>query len=317
MADSTAQAVAPEALTSGAGPAGPHVAPRSARRLGVLPFGVYVDPGPARTADRGRDRGLPEPGPRRLHVRATSSTALQWRLPARPRPDDLPVPSLVLAIMPGILGLLIAYAIWSRPSAGNGAAAGRDHGASAVFANFGGVPLAFLFIATLGSSGHGHQVAHGPRGVQPVTSTASRLYSAERRDRGLPVLPDPADGADHLWAFEGLRPAGGARPHRTWARGRGSTGGVPGRAGADAVVPRLPAAAVRQRVSAPTPRRRPLTSGTIPRRAIQYRFIPQRQRAGGPAERRQGARPGAWCSSSRSSWCSTSLLQRRAARWLQ
>lgn len=55
------------------------------------------------------------------------------------------------SIVPGILGLVIAYAVHTAP-----------HGkllrravttASGVFANFGGVPLAFLFIATLGSSG--------------------------------------------------------------------------------------------------------------------------------------------------------------------
>ena len=58
---------------------------------------------------------------------------------------------MLTAVMPGILGLLIAYAIFT-------AKRGRllrqvAITASGVFANFGGVPLAFLFIATLGSSG--------------------------------------------------------------------------------------------------------------------------------------------------------------------
>jgi putative spermidine/putrescine transport system permease protein len=63
--------------------------------------------------------------------------------------------SIILAVLssviPGVLGLLIAYSIWSarRGSALRQVAIT----ASAVFANFGGVPLAFLFIATLGSSG--------------------------------------------------------------------------------------------------------------------------------------------------------------------
>lgn len=57
----------------------------------------------------------------------------------------------VTSVIPGIAGLLIAYAIFT-------ARRGRVLRqvvitASGVFANFGGVPLAFLFITTLGSSG--------------------------------------------------------------------------------------------------------------------------------------------------------------------
>jgi putative spermidine/putrescine transport system permease protein len=59
--------------------------------------------------------------------------------------------AILSSVIPGILGLLIAYAIWS---ARRGAVLRQVAiTASAVFANFGGVPLAFLFIATLGSSG--------------------------------------------------------------------------------------------------------------------------------------------------------------------
>ena len=58
---------------------------------------------------------------------------------------------MISAVLPGIFGLLIAYAIWS---ANRGSVLRRVAiTASGVFANFGGVPLAFLFIATLGSSG--------------------------------------------------------------------------------------------------------------------------------------------------------------------
>ena len=59
--------------------------------------------------------------------------------------------SVVTAILPGIFGLLIAYAIFTakRGSVLRQVAIT----ASGVFANFGGVPLAFLFIATIGSSG--------------------------------------------------------------------------------------------------------------------------------------------------------------------
>ena len=59
--------------------------------------------------------------------------------------------SAITSILPGIFGLLIAYAIFT-------AKRGRllrqtVITASGVFANFGGVPLAFLFIASLSSTG--------------------------------------------------------------------------------------------------------------------------------------------------------------------
>jgi putative spermidine/putrescine transport system permease protein len=59
--------------------------------------------------------------------------------------------SVIASILPGIFGLLIAYAIFT---AKRGTILRQVAvTASGVFANFGGVPLAFLFIATLGSSG--------------------------------------------------------------------------------------------------------------------------------------------------------------------
>jgi putative spermidine/putrescine transport system permease protein len=59
--------------------------------------------------------------------------------------------SVITAIVPGVFGLLIAYAIFTakRGSVLRQVAIT----ASGVFANFGGVPLAFLFVATIGSSG--------------------------------------------------------------------------------------------------------------------------------------------------------------------
>lgn len=55
------------------------------------------------------------------------------------------------AVVPGVAGLLLAYAI---QTARRGALLRRlVTAASGVFANFGGVPLAFLFIASLGSTG--------------------------------------------------------------------------------------------------------------------------------------------------------------------
>ena len=60
--------------------------------------------------------------------------------------------SLITAVIPGVCGLLLAYAIFT--DRGRGAAVLRQVviTASGVFANFGGVPLAFLFIASFGSS---------------------------------------------------------------------------------------------------------------------------------------------------------------------
>jgi putative spermidine/putrescine transport system permease protein len=59
--------------------------------------------------------------------------------------------SLLTSILPGIFGLLIAYAIFT---AKRGAVLRQVAiTASGVFANFGGVPLAFLFISSLGSTG--------------------------------------------------------------------------------------------------------------------------------------------------------------------
>lgn len=57
----------------------------------------------------------------------------------------------VTSVVPGIAGFLVAYAVHT---ARRGALLHRlVITASGVFANFGGVPLAFLFIATMGTSG--------------------------------------------------------------------------------------------------------------------------------------------------------------------
>lgn len=59
--------------------------------------------------------------------------------------------SLLSAVVPAVAGVLLAYAVLSAP---RGALLRRlVTTAAGVFANFGGVPLAFLFIATLGSTG--------------------------------------------------------------------------------------------------------------------------------------------------------------------
>jgi putative spermidine/putrescine transport system permease protein len=58
--------------------------------------------------------------------------------------------SLIAAILPGIFGLLIAYAIFTAKR--GKVLRQMVITASGVFANFGGVPLAFLFIASLAST---------------------------------------------------------------------------------------------------------------------------------------------------------------------
>lgn len=58
--------------------------------------------------------------------------------------------SVLTALIGGIVGLLLAYAV---VSGGRGILYRLVSTGSAVLANFGGVPLAFLFIATIGNSG--------------------------------------------------------------------------------------------------------------------------------------------------------------------
>ncbi len=61
--------------------------------------------------------------------------------------------SVLAAIVPGIVGFLIAYAIHTARGRAGSALRRVSITASGVFANFGGVPLAFLFIASLGTTG--------------------------------------------------------------------------------------------------------------------------------------------------------------------
>ncbi len=58
--------------------------------------------------------------------------------------------SVLTAVVPGIIGIVVAYAVQTSRSSTLRRVVST---ASGVFANFGGVPLAFLFIATLGSTG--------------------------------------------------------------------------------------------------------------------------------------------------------------------
>jgi putative spermidine/putrescine transport system permease protein len=149
MAESTAQVVAPEAPPSGARPSRASGSRRRALSwLGVVPFGVYVALGLiaptiaiAIAAFRNSSTGAFTTSNFNTALHGTYLSGLKTSV----------VLSIVSAIVPGIFGLLIAYAIFT---------AKRGNllrkvviTASGVFANFGGVPLAFLFIATLSTTG--------------------------------------------------------------------------------------------------------------------------------------------------------------------
>ncbi len=60
--------------------------------------------------------------------------------------------SALASVIPGIFGLLLAYAIFTAQGRAGGWLRQVVITASGVFANFGGVPLAFLFIASFGST---------------------------------------------------------------------------------------------------------------------------------------------------------------------
>ncbi|HBW21096.1 MAG: ABC transporter permease [Streptosporangiaceae bacterium] len=149
MAESTIQAAAPGIAAPGARPGRRS---RSLRRAlqwaGVLPFGVYVALGLAAptiaiaiAAFKNPDTGSFTLSNIRLATEGSYLPGLRNGI----------LLAIASAIVPGIFGLLIAYAIHT-------AKRGRllrqiVITASGVFANFGGVPLAFLFIAALGTTG--------------------------------------------------------------------------------------------------------------------------------------------------------------------
>jgi putative spermidine/putrescine transport system permease protein len=149
MAQSTAQAAAPEALTSGARPSRVSTSLHHGLKwLGIVPFGVYVALGLiapfiaiAIASFRNSATGAFTLSNFNTALHGTYLLGLRTSL----------VLSIASAIVPGIFGLLIAYAIFTAKR-GN-ALRQVVITASGVFANFGGVPLAFLFIATLSTTG--------------------------------------------------------------------------------------------------------------------------------------------------------------------
>lgn len=139
---------APEVLaTTGAAPARRRLARRAASGLGVVPFGAYVALGllaPMIAVAIGAFQS-PSGGLTGSNVSAATHGVYLHGF------EESVLLSVWASVLPGLLGLLIAYALWSSERAGVLRQVAIT--ASGVFANFGGVPLAFLFIASLGSTG--------------------------------------------------------------------------------------------------------------------------------------------------------------------
>ncbi len=149
MADSMTEVAVPEAGASGTRPGRFSVLLRAGLRwVGVLPFGVYVALGLAVPtiaiaigAFQNSSTGAATISNIDTAVHGTYLTGLETSLEL----------SAITAIAGGIFGLFIAYAI---QTAKRGTVLRRIViTLSGVFANFGGVPLAILFIAALSTTG--------------------------------------------------------------------------------------------------------------------------------------------------------------------
>jgi putative spermidine/putrescine transport system permease protein len=174
----------------------------AARYLGIVPFGVYVTLGliipliaVAIGAFEDSDTGA--------FTLANVNTALHGVYLTGF--ENSLVLSVVTAVIPGILGLLVAYAIHTARGAGAGVLRQVVVTASGVFANFGGVPLAFLFITTLGSSGLETQWL-SDLGFNPYDH-GFNLYSMLGIEIVYMYFQIPLMVLVTLPALEGLRPA--------------------------------------------------------------------------------------------------------------
>ena len=121
--------------------------------------------------------------------------------------------SLVTALVGALFGFLIAYAAirkgtpnWIRSAYGT---------FSGVAANFGGIPLAFAFIATLGTIGIVTQFLTNVFGYN-IYQHGFAIWSRRRRRARLPLLPDPADDPRHR--------AGDRRPAAEWSEASSNLG---------------------------------------------------------------------------------------------
>jgi putative spermidine/putrescine transport system permease protein len=111
--------------------------------------------------------------------------------------------SVFSAVVPGIIGILIAYTVVT--SSPRSPLRRIVSTASGVFANFGGVPLAFLFIASIGSAG---QVTHwlADLGINPYDHGFS-LYTLTGITLVYGYFQIPLMVLVITPAIEGLKPA--------------------------------------------------------------------------------------------------------------
>ncbi len=151
MADHTAVTAPPGIRTdSGGRPGGrARATARSARTLlGVVPFTVYVLAGLAIPTAAVAMGAFQDSVTGKFTLSNVHTATHGIYLEGFRQSVEL---SLLAAIIPGVVGLLIAYAIFTARRASVLRRVAIT--ASGVFANFGGVPLAFLFIASLGTTG--------------------------------------------------------------------------------------------------------------------------------------------------------------------
>lgn len=215
MPDTTETVAAPGPVTGpGARRFSPNLIKAAARYLGIVPFAVYVALGlllPLIAVAIGAFTDYNKGG----FTTSNVSTALHGAYLTGF--GNTIVLSVVSAVIPGVFGLLIAYAIFTARRAS--LLRQIVITASGVFANFGGVPLAFLFITTLGSSGLETQWL-ADLGFNPYDHGFS-LYSLTGIEIVYGYFQVPLMVLVTLPALEGLKPAwreatenlGG----RTWA----------------------------------------------------------------------------------------------------
>lgn len=120
--------------------------------------------------------------------------------------------SLLVSVIPGILGLLIAYAVHVAPP--TSVLRRAVVSTSGVFANFGGVPLAFIFGACIGPAG----LATGWLSHLGYHLDSSILYSFSGVAFVYMYFQIPLMVLIILPALEGLRPASREAAHNLGAR---------------------------------------------------------------------------------------------------
>jgi putative spermidine/putrescine transport system permease protein len=120
----------------------------AARYAGLVPFAAYVALGLVVPMIAVIIGAFQDPGSRALTTGNMSTAVHGAYLTGL---ENSLLLSLICSVIPGVLGFLIAYAIFTAKRASLLRQVVIT--VSGVFANFGGVPLAFLFVSSLGSTG--------------------------------------------------------------------------------------------------------------------------------------------------------------------